>query len=149
MTLARLCLFYTESTGTEGSLKRIQLSLHKSLYARIYRCFSFSVPGVIRNLKLKRNDDLSVTLSWMQPQDKGGPDLKYFVRVNNGKGFYMNAMNYTIKQEKETTKYFVSVSGTVTQSIGSKFTVKFNQTHRETNLFFAKEPRLFPKAMQT
>ena len=73
----------------------------------------FSVPGVIRNLKLKRNDDQSVTLSWDQPQDKGGPDLKYLVKVNNGNGVSMKAMNYTIKQEKETKKYFVSVSGIV------------------------------------
>ena len=83
--------------------------------------FSFSVPGVIRNLKVKRNDDQSVTLSWDQPQDKGGPDLKYLVKVNNGKGNSMKAMNYTIKQEKETKKYFVSVSGTVTWSRGSEY----------------------------
>ena len=67
------------------------------------------VPSVIQNLKLKRNDDGSVTVFWEKPASVGGSDLRYFVVVNGDKGQFMVKQNYTVLQSTETTKYTISV----------------------------------------
>ena len=67
------------------------------------------VPSEVQNLILKRNADLSVTVSWQEPAAKGGSDLRYFVVVNGDKGRFTTSLNYTVYQKQNDVTYTISV----------------------------------------
>ena len=62
------------------------------------------------SLKIIRNDDGSVTITWDTPKAKGGPDLRYFIVVNGGTGFFSRNSNYSIAKQEKSKEYTVSVS---------------------------------------
>ena len=68
------------------------------------------MPSSVLNLKVIRNDDGSVTIKWDAPDARGGPDLRYFIEVNGGSGFFSKGNNYTFAQEEKRKEYTVFVS---------------------------------------
>ena len=67
------------------------------------------VPSKVLNLIIKRNADLSVTVSWQEPAAVGGSDLDYAVVVNGGRRQYTNSLNYTVYQKQNDVTYTISV----------------------------------------
>ena len=67
------------------------------------------VPGNIRDLKIKLNNDGSITWTWEEPYATGGPDIIYVVTYGE-KTIVTKNRTLIIAQPEEDTIYTFGVS---------------------------------------